>query len=157
MIADPHQEFRTLIDELLVEGGARPDSLLEQHLRTCPQCAAYLRVNTRVVAALGQFTFGVDPALQMKVLRAVRMGSRPAWYETLDRRRLTQACFLAFALFLGGSFLDMGVGRLIEPLFQTWHVHLRQDLLNFWVLPSFFIVLAFPLLPLLAQHEERTV
>ena len=155
MIADPHQEFQTLIDELLVGGASRPDTLLEEHLRTCPQCAEYFQVNMRVVAALGQFTFGVDPALQKKVLCAVGLGSRPAWHENLDRRRLTQVCFLAFALFLGGSFLDMGVGRLIEPLFQTWHVHLRQDLLNFWVLPSFLIVLAFPLLPLLAQHEER--
>ena len=155
MIADPHQEFQTLIDELVVGGASRPDILLEEHLRTCPQCAEYFQVNMRVVAALGQFTFGVDPALQKKVLHAARLGSRPAWYQTLDRRQLTQVCFFAFALFLGGSFLDMGVGRLIEPLFQTWHVHLRRDLLNFWVLPSFLIVLAFPLLPLLAQHEER--
>lgn len=157
MTADPHQEFRTLIDELLVGGAALPDPLLEQHLRTCPQCAAYWQVNMRVVAALGQFTFGVDPALRKKVLYAIGLDFRPAWYQTLGPRQLTQVCFFAFALFLAGSFLDMSVGRLIEPLFQTWHLHLRQDLLNFWILPSFLIVLAFPLLPLLAQHEERTI
>lgn len=156
MNPEPHQSFQNLIDELLVAGrSTQTDPLLTKHLRTCQECEHYLQVNKRVIAALGEFQFNVELSPRRSVLFAANVRTMPALPGNLNRKRLAQICCVAFALFLLGSLVDVGAGRLLEALFQSQDLHIRQSILGFWVLPSFFILFLFPMLPLLTQREER--
>ncbi len=130
-----------------------PDALLADHLRTCPQCEHYLQINKRVIAALAEFSFDVDPSLQTRVVQAVCLRARQCQTENLNRRRLAQVCGFALILVLLGSVLDIAAGRLVEPLFSAQHLHLQQNIVSFWILPSCFVLLLFPLLPLLTRQR----
>ena len=157
MNPEPHQSFQNLIDELLVAGRfTQTDPLLTEHLRTCQECEHYLHVNERVIATLGEFNFNVDSSPQKTVLSSVSVDTKRALPGKLGRDRLAQVCCAAFGLFLLGSMFDIGAGRLLEALFQSRDLHVRQGIVGFWVVPSFFILFLFPMLPLLTQREERT-
>lgn len=156
MNPEPHQSFQSRMDELLVAGySTQTDPLLTEHLRVCRECERYLNVNKRVIAALGEFQFHVDTLPQKTVLSSVSMRGRRTLPGNLNRKQLARVCYVAFGLFLLGSMFDIGAGRLLEALFQSRGLHFRQSIVSFWVVPSFFILFLFPLLPLLMQREER--
>jgi hypothetical protein len=62
---------------------------------------------------------------------------------------------------MGGSFVDLQFGGLIASVFDIQRTLVRQELLAFWIVPSLFLLLLFPLLPLLSKaatrREERTL
>lgn len=156
MNPEPHQSFQTVIDELLVAGcSIQTNPLLTEHLQTCQECERYLHLNKRVIAALGEFQFNLDLPPQKTVVSSASVPTIRALPGKLDRNRLAEVCCVAFGLFLLGSMVDIGAGRLLEALFQSRDLHFRQGIVEFWVVPSFFILFLFPMLPLLTQREER--
>jgi len=61
---------------------------------------------------------------------------------------------------MGGSFVDLQFGRLIASVFDIQRTHVQQGLLAFWIVPSLFVLLLFPLLPLLSKvgtHREERI
>jgi predicted anti-sigma-YlaC factor YlaD len=156
MIADRHEPFRTMIDEVLVAGtSASPQPLLNEHLQSCAQCRDYLEASARVIASLGGFSFEVDPSLQAKVFDALTLRAQQPASAQFNLNRLAMICILAVALTVTGSFFDLTFGGLLASVLDLHRAHLRQGLLTFWIIPSLCLLLLFPMLPLLSSSKER--
>jgi hypothetical protein len=167
MNIDHHESFQHMIDESLAGGiSAERKQSLREHLDTCAPCQQYLSACNRVIAGLGGFSFEVDPALNARVLASVRRRAQLVQARQPDRRRsalISRALIglAAFVLTMGGSFVDLQFGGLIASVFDIQRTLVRQELLAFWIVPSLFLLLLFPLLPLLSKagthREERTL
>jgi hypothetical protein len=57
----------------------------------------------------------------------------------------------AVVLTMGGSFVDLQFGDLIASVFDIQRAQVQQGLLAFWIVPALFVLLLFPLLPLLSK------
>ncbi len=162
MNLDHHESFQHMIDESLAGGiSAEREQSLRQHLDTCAPCQEYLSACNRVIAGLGGFSFEVDPALNARVLTSLRRRAQQVQAGQPGRRRWALITVTAAVLTMGGSFVDLQFGGLIASVFDIQRTQVRQELLAFWIVPALFILLLFPLLPLLSKagthREERTL
>jgi predicted anti-sigma-YlaC factor YlaD len=156
MKADPHATIRDLIDKTLA-GGASPedDQSLQEHLAACAQCQEYLSAGNRVIAGLGGFSFDVDPGLEGKVLRSLRVRAQQLETAQSNRRRIMWGCVAALVLMITGSWVVLEFGNLIAAELNLPPMQVQRLLLALWVLPSLCLSLLFPALPLLSRREER--
>lgn len=156
MKTDPHATIRDVIDKTLA-GGASPedDRFLQEHLAACAQCQEYLSAGTRVIASLGGFSFDVDPGLERKVLWSLTVRAQQLDTAQSHRRRIVWGCVGALVLLITGSFVALEFGNLVAAALNLPPVQLQRVLLLVWVIPSLFLSLLFPLLPVLSDREER--
>ena len=158
MTSDDHESFQRKIDETLAGGIAvGEEKSLREHLASCPQCEEYLAASTRVIAGLGGFSFDVDPALQEKVCAAISLRAQQIESGQPSRRRMAWICITAVLLSVAGSFIDLQFGGLIASVLNMQRTQMRYGLVFFWILPSFCLLLLFPVLPLLSQRKERVL
>jgi hypothetical protein len=161
MNTDHHQSFQHMIDESLAGGiSAEREQSLREHLDTCAPCQQYLSASNRVIAGLGGFSFEVNPTLNARVFASLRLSAQQLQAAQPSRRRWVLISVAAVVLTMGGSFVDLQFGGLIASVFDIQRMQVRQGLLAFWIVPSLFIFLLFPLLPLLSKagtHREERI
>jgi len=162
MNIDRHESFQHMIDESLASGiSAEREQSLREHLDTCGPCQEYLSASNRVIASLAGFSFEVDPTLDARVLASLGRRAQQVQAAQPGRRRWALIGVAAVALTMGGSFVDLQFGGLIASVFDIQRTQVQEELLAFWIVPSLFALLLFPLLPLLAKagthRQERTL
>ena len=156
MNTDHHESFQHLIDESLAGCiSAEREQSLREHLDTCAPCQEYRSASNRVIAGLGGFSFEVDPTLNARVLVSLRLPAQQVQAAQPGRRRWALISLAAVLLTMGGSFVDLKFGSLIAAVFDIQRMQVRQGLLAFWIVPSLFVLLLFPLLPLLSKAGTR--
>jgi len=156
MNTDHHESFQHLIDESLADCiSAEREQSLREHLDTCVPCQEYLSASNRVIASLGGFSFEVNPTLNARVLASLRLPAQQVQAAQPGRRRWALISLAAVLLTMGGSFVDLKFGSLIAAVFDIQRMQVRQGLLAFWIVPSLFVLLLFPLLPLLSKAGTR--
>jgi predicted anti-sigma-YlaC factor YlaD len=161
MNTDHHESFQRMIDESLAGViSAERERPLREHLDTCSQCQDYLSANNRVIASLGGFSFEVDTTLNATVFASLRLRAQQVQAAQPGRRRWALISLAAVVLTMGGSVVDLQFGRLIAAVFDIQRTQVQQGLLAFWIAPSLFLLLLFPLLPLLSKagtHREERI
>jgi predicted anti-sigma-YlaC factor YlaD len=156
MKTDPHATIRDVIDKTLA-GGASPedDHSLQEHLAVCAQCQEYLSAGSRVIAALGGFSFDVDPGLERKVLRSLTVRAQQLETGQSNRRRIMWGCVAALVLLITGSWAALEFGNMVSAALNLPPMQVQRLLLFLWVVPSLCLSLLFPVLPLLSRRQER--
>jgi anti-sigma factor RsiW len=158
MRSDDHESFQRRIDETLAgEIAVGKEESLREHLGSCTQCQEYLAAGTRVIAGLGGFSFDVDPALQEQVCAAISLRAQQIESAKPSRSRMAWIFMAALLLSVAGSLIDLQFGGLIAPVLDMQRTQLRHGLVFFWILPSFCLLLLFPILPLLSARKERVL
>ena len=156
MESDRHELFQHRIDELLVSGRSiEEEQSIGEHLESCTLCREHLEAGKRAIAGLSGFSFEVDPALAAKVYASLVARAQQLETSALAGRRLVWVCLIAVALTAAGSFLDLQVCGLIASLLDIGRMRAREGVIDFWILPTFLLLLLFPMLPLLRQTGER--
>lgn len=156
MRSDEHESFRRWIDETLAgEIAPGEEESLRGHLQSCTECQEYLAASTRVIAGLGGFSFDVDPALQEQVCAAVSLRAQQIESGKPSRWQMAWIFIAALLLSVAGSLIDLQFGGLIASVLDMQRTQMRHGLVFFWILPSFCLLLLFPILPLLSQRKER--
>jgi hypothetical protein len=151
-----HESFRDMIDESLVGGiSVEREKSLRDHLHTCAPCQEYLSASNRVIAGLGGFSFEVYPSLNAQVFASLRVRAQQVEAAQPRRRHLVLISLAAVVLTMSGSFLDLRFGDLIASVFDIQRAHVQHGLLAFWIGPSLYIFLLFPLLPWLSKAGSR--
>jgi hypothetical protein len=156
MKTDLHAIIRDVIDKTLA-GGEQPedDQSLQEHLAACVQCQEYLSAGNRVIAGLGGFSFDIDPGLEGKVLRSLRVRAQQLETAQSNRRRIVWGCAGALVLMITGSWVALEFGNLVAGALNLPPMEMQRLLLLLWVVPSLCLSLLFPVLPLLSRREER--
>lgn len=161
MNTDYHEDFQRMIDESLAGAiSAERDRSLREHLDTCASCQEYLSASNRVIAGLSGFSFEVNPTLNARILAGIGLRAQQVRAAQPSRRRWALISLAAVVLTMGGSFVDLQFGRLIAAAFDIQRTHVQQGLLAFWIVPSLWVLLLFPLLPLLSKagtHREERI
>ena len=161
MNIDHHESFQRMIDESLAGAiSAEKEQSLREHLSTCAPCKEYLSASNRAIAGLSGFSFEVNPTLNARVFASLRLRAQQVQAAQPGRRRWVLISLAAVVLTMGGSFVDLQFGRVIASVFDIQRMQVRQGLLAFWIVPSLFIFLLFPLLPLLSKagtHREERI
>jgi predicted anti-sigma-YlaC factor YlaD len=133
-----HSSVRRIIDQSLA--GAAPSAqerqTLREHLAACAACQQYLDASSRAIAALADFSFPMDPALDSKVVAAIAARARQLESE---RRRLWWPCCLALLLTIAGSIAVSQLGSLAAVTFHLEPAQLHLGLATFWIAPSVLI------------------
>lgn len=164
MNIDHHQSFQRMIDESLAGAiSEEKEQSLREHLSTCAPCNEYLSASNRVIAGLGGFSFDVNPALNARVLAALKLQAQLVRTEGPERRRLL--CqhnvqfrnWAAFAVALSMSFAGSAlVYQMAERLAVPMHfvtAQVQAGVLVFWLLPSLCAALCL----LAAPGENRGI
>ena len=140
-----HESFQRMVDESLA-GAISPEKeqSLREHLSTCAPCREYLSASNRVISGLSGFSFEVNPALNAKVLSALRLeaqkvsSAQPRRLKFMRRHIVEVKVWAAFAgallLSILGSALVYETATLLLP-FDSAQV--RTGVFIFWLLPSF--------------------
>jgi predicted anti-sigma-YlaC factor YlaD len=141
-----HSLFRQIIDQSLAQslGGApspQDQQTLREHLPTCAACQHYLDASSRAIAALGDFSFAIDPALEGKVLASIAARAQQLEAASLHRRRLWTTSLLAVVLTIVGSIAASQLGTLAAPALHIDPAQLHLGLATFWIAPSVLICL----------------
>lgn len=151
MGAERHLDFEERIDRGLAGAGAAEDErLVQEHVRECAGCAEYLSASRRAVAGLKGLSFEAGPGLNARVMAAVR--ARAAAMEA--RRRWVRLSVVALVLTVLGTVVDLWVGRWAAGFFGLPSIEVQHGLLALWIVPSFGLLVLFPMLPLLAAKQS---
>jgi hypothetical protein len=144
MKMDHHESFQRMIDESLAGAiSAEKEQSLREHLSTCATCNEYLSASNRVIAGLSGFSFEVDPALNAKVLAALRLQARqvssaqPHRLQLMRQRIVEYKVGAAFAVALMLSLMGSAFVYEVATLLHFDTAQVRTDVLVFWLLPSF--------------------
>jgi hypothetical protein len=140
-----HASFQRMIDETLAGSiSAEKQQSLREHLSNCVPCQEYLSVGNRVIAGLSGFSFEVNPALNAKVMAALRLQAQqvspvqPRGMQLLRQRIVEYRFRAAFATALVLSIV--GSAFVYEVATNLLHFDMEQvrtEVLIFWLLPSF--------------------
>jgi predicted anti-sigma-YlaC factor YlaD len=148
-------DFEQRIDRSLAGAGTpEEESLLREHVGACAVCEEYLSASRRVIAGLNGFSFEAGPVLNAKVAAAIRMRAEQMEARRASVRRWAGLSVVAVVLTLVGSVVDLRVGHWAAGLFDLRPVEVRQGLLALWIVPSFGLLLLFPMLPLLSAKTH---
>jgi hypothetical protein len=140
-------DFEQRIDRSLAGAGTLEDvCLLREHVSACAGCAEYLNASRRAIAGLKGFSFEAGPGLNARVMAAVR--ERAEQIEA--RRRWMRLSVVALVLTVLGTVVDLQVGRWAAAFFGLPSIAVHHGLLALWIVPSFGLLLLFPMLPLLS-------
>ncbi len=154
MSGERHLDFEQRIDRSLAGAGTtEEESLLGEHVGACEACREDLGASRRAIAGLHGFSFEGGPALQAKVAAAVRLRAREIEERRAHVRRWMGMSVVALVLTLVGTVVDLRVGHMAAAFFDLQPVAVRQGLLALWIVPSFGLLLLFPMLPLLAAKR----
>jgi hypothetical protein len=157
MRADRHLDFEEKIDRSLAGAGtAEEQRLVDEHVGSCAGCAEYLSASQRAVAGMKGFSFEVGLGLNAKTMAAIR--ARAAEMEA--RRRWMKLSVVALVLTVLGTVVDLRVGHWAAGFFGLPSGEVHHGLMALWIMPSFGLLLLFPLLPLLAAKghgKGRTI
>ena len=147
-----HEEFEQRIDRSLAGAGTPEDErLVEEHVRGCAACGEYLSASRRAVAGLKGFSFEAGMGLNARVMAAVRERA-----EQMDaRRRWMRLSVVALVLTVLGTVVDLSVGRWAAGFFDLRPVEVQHGLMALWIVPSFGLLVLFPVLPLLAAKRQE--
>ena len=152
MSAERHEDFEQRIDRSLAGAGTLEDErLVEEHVRSCSACAEYLSASRRAVAGLKGFSFEAGVGLNARVMAAVR--ERAEQMEA--RRRWVRLSVVALVLTVLGTVVDLQVGRWAAGFFGLPSIAVHHGLMALWIVPSFGLLLLFPVLPLLAAKRQE--
>jgi predicted anti-sigma-YlaC factor YlaD len=154
MRTERHERFEQMIDRSLA-GAGRPEEeiSLEEHVGACAACQEYLSVSRRAIAGLKGFSFEAGLALNAKVAAAIRLRAEQMEGRKANVRRWVGMSVLAVVLTLVGSVVDLRVGHMAAAFFDLRPMEVRQGLLALWIVPSFGLLLLFPILPLLSAKR----
>jgi predicted anti-sigma-YlaC factor YlaD len=135
-----HPSFRRIIDQSLA-GAASPQQqqTLREHLATCAACQQYLDASNRAIAALEDFSFTVDPALDSKVLASLAERAQQLEAARIQRQRLGWTSCLALLLTVTGSVAAAQLCSLAAATFHLEPAQLHLGLATFWITPSVLI------------------
>jgi predicted anti-sigma-YlaC factor YlaD len=151
MRAERHEDFEQMIDRGLAGAGTpEEESLLGAHVGECVACEEYLSASRRAIAGLNGFAFEAGPALNARVVAAIRMRAEQMEARRASARRWVGMSVVAVVLTVLGSVVDLRVGHWAAGFFDLRPMEVRQGLLALWIVPSFGLLLLFPILPLLA-------
>ncbi len=154
MSSERHEQLEQMIDRSLAGAGTPEEELLvEEHVDACEACQEYLSASRRAIAGLNGFSFEAGPALNAKVAAAIRLRARELEGRRANARRWAGMSVVALVLTLVGSVVDLRVGHMAAGLFDLRPMEVRQGLLALWIVPSFGLLLLFPMLPLLAAKR----
>jgi len=84
--------------------------------------------------------------LNARVMAAVRERAE----QMESRRRWMRLSFVALLLTVLGTVVDLQVGRWAAGFFGLSSMAVHHGLMALWIVPSFGLLVLFPLLPLLA-------
>ncbi|MGA7158331.1 MAG: hypothetical protein WBY53_15895 [Acidobacteriaceae bacterium] len=148
MSSEVHVRFRELMERGLV-AGLDPDEerALAEHVAGCAECGAYQEANGAVVGGLKGFSFEAGPELNAKVMMAVRQRAREVEGRRKTAERWVRFGLMAVVLTVVGSVLDLWVGHVAARMLDLRPHAVRESLMALWILPSFGLLLLFPLLP----------
>jgi anti-sigma factor RsiW len=142
-----HLDFEQRIDRSLAGAGTPEDErAVEEHVRGCAACSEYLSASRRAVAGLKGFSFEAGVGLNARVMAAVRARAE----ELEARRRWVRLSVVALVLTVLGTVVDLQVGRWAAGFFGLPSIAVHHGLMALWIVPSFGLLVLFPLLPLLA-------
>lgn len=146
-----HASIRQIIDQSLAGASLEPQAqqALREHLHTCAACNQYLDASNRAIAALGDFSFAIDPKLESKVLDALTQRAQQLEAASLQRRRLWATSLLALVLTVIGSLAALQLGSYAAPAFHIDPAQFHLGLATFWIMPSLFVSLLLLLSPAL--------
>ena len=160
MSAERHRDFEQRIDRRLAgaETGAASGEearLLEEHLDSCAACAEYLSASQRAIAGLKGFSFAAGPGLNARVVAALQARAEAMEARRASVRRWVGLSVVAVVLTVLGTVVDLRVGHWAAGLLDLRAGKVQEGLMALWILPSFGLLLLFPLLPLLAAKRSR--
>ena len=151
MSAERHLDFEQRIDRSLAGAGTPEEQrALEEHVRSCAACGEYLSVSQRAVAGLKGFSFEAGPGLNARVMAAVRVRAE----EMEARRRWVRLSVVALVLTVLGTVVDLQVGRWAAGFFGLPSIAVHHGLMALWIVPSFGLLVLFPMLPLLSAKAN---
>jgi anti-sigma factor RsiW len=164
MILDHHERFQRMIDESLAgDISAEKEQSLREHLATCAPCLEYLSASNRVIAGLSGFSFEVNPALNARVLVALKLQAQPVRTAQPGRPRLMRqhnvqfkvwaAFAAALSMSIVGSALVYQVAKLLTVPMYFDTAQVQAGVLVFWLLPSFCATLCL----LAAPRQNRGI
>jgi hypothetical protein len=160
MKMDHHESFQRMIDESLAGAiSAEKEQSLREHLSTCATCNEYLSASNRVIAGLSGFSFEVNPAINAKVLAALRLQARqvssaqPHRLQLMRQRIVEYKVGAAFAVALMLSLVGSAFVYEVATLLHFDTTQVRTDVLVFWLLPSFCAALCL----LAARGQKRGI
>jgi predicted anti-sigma-YlaC factor YlaD len=132
---------RRIIDQSLAGAAvsAQEQQTLREHLAACAACSQYLDESNRAIAALADFSFPLDPALDSKVLAAIAAHAQQLEAESARRSGLWLTSLLALALTAIGSLAVSQLGALATAVFHIQPAQLRFGLATFWITPSVLV------------------
>ncbi len=154
MRAERHLDFEQRIDRGLAGvGSAEEESLLAAHVGECAACREYLSASRRAIAGLKGLSFEAGPGLNARVVEAIRARAEQIEARRANVRRWVGMSVVAVVLTVLGSVVDLRVGHWAAGFFDLRPMEVRQGLLALWIVPSFGLLLLFPMLPLLAAKR----
>jgi hypothetical protein len=142
------EPIRHIIDKSLVGTASHEEEqTLRRHFLTCDACQEYLNASHRAIAALGGFSFDVNPDLHDRVIASLALraqqleGNRsPMWWSYVA----------AFMLTVLGSLAALRFSGLAVAVFHLDPAPLHFGVLALWIVPSLCFCLLFPILHRLA-------
>jgi hypothetical protein len=147
MQADPHQEIRHIIDRSLVgDASSQQEQALREHLLICVACQEYLNASHRAIAALGGFSFEMNPDLDEKVRAALTLRAQQLDTKRVEQRPMLWSYLAALVLTICGSFAAARFSGLAGAVFHLQPALLHFGLLALWIVPSLCFCLLFPIL-----------
>lgn len=154
MRAERHEDFEQKIDRSLAgAGSAKEERSIEEHVAACAACAEYLSVSRRAIAGLKGFSFEAGSGLNARVAASIRERAEEMETRRANVRRWVGMSVVAVMLTVLGSVVDLRVGHWAAGFFDLRPMEVRQGLLALWIVPSFGLLLLFPVLPLLAAKR----
>jgi predicted anti-sigma-YlaC factor YlaD len=156
-----HEEFEVRIDRGLAGAGTAEEArLVEEHVGSCAGCSEYLSASRRAVAGLKGFSFEAGLGLNAKTMAAIRARAEEREARRANVRRWVGLGVVALVLTVLGTVVDLRVGRWAAGFFGLPSVEVHHGLMALWILPSFGLLLLFPLLPWLSAKghgKGRTI
>lgn len=148
MHVDHHQEIRQFIDRSLVgTASLQEEQALREHLLICTACQEYLNASHRAIAALGGFSFEVNPRLHEKVNAALALRAQQLEANTIKQRPMLWSYIAAaIVLTVAGSLVAVRFSGLAVATFHLEPAPWQVGLLALWIVPSLCLCLLFPIL-----------
>jgi anti-sigma factor RsiW len=161
MSGERHLDFEQRIDRGLSGAGTAEEArLVEEHVATCAGCGEYLSASRRAIAGLKGFSFEAGLGLNAKTMTAVQARAAEMEARRANVRRWVGLGVVALVLTVLGTVVDLRVGHWAAGFFGLPSIGVQQGLLALWIVPSFCLLLLFPLLPLLSAKtygKGRTI
>jgi hypothetical protein len=119
-----------------------------------------LSASRQAIAGLKGFSFEAGLGLNARVAAAIRARAEEMDARRERVRRWVGLGVVALVLTVLGTVVDLRVGRWAAGFFGLSSIEVHHGLMALWILPSFGLLLLFPMLPLLSAKgygKGRTI